>query len=114
MTIRSDQILELEQVQEKLVDVALRECDPAEWVRDTPKERRTRFDQKRSAALTLNLITKLSSILNYLRGGKVPDTPANEVPETDDQGAVASDTEIQAAAKEADELLRAYHKGKRT
>lgn len=101
MTIRTDQVLELEQVQEKLVDIVLREADPAEWVRDTKDGRKERLEQKRSAVATLTIITKISNVLGYLRG-QVPAVPPEE-----DTGEVKDPTkeEIRAASAEARKIL---------
>lgn len=111
MTIRPDQILELEKVQESLVDIVLREADPAEWVRDTAENRRERLDQKRSATHTLSMITKISSILGFLRGGQAP--AANDPDESPATVIEHTDAEILAASNEAASLLKKYNDGKR-
>lgn len=106
--IRADQLLALEEAQERLVDLVLKEVDPAEWVRDTSENRRDRLEQKRSAAQTLTLITKISSILTYTRGGGPMPT---EPPDPADSGETvreASKKEIASAAQEAARLLKTY------
>lgn len=116
MTIRADQVRELENVQEKLVDVVLREADPSEWERDTtPAARKARIDQKRSAVQTLSIISKISTILNYLRGAS-PADPVPEAADTPEDHTAERDAtadEIHAAAQQAEQLLKAYHKGDR-
>lgn len=110
MTIRTDQIIELERVQEALVDVVLREADPAEWVRDIPANSAERWHQKRSAAATLTIITKISSVLGFLRGQQPPSDPGDDASASSSQ---PTREEILAAAKEARSLLSNYGSGQR-
>lgn len=110
MTIRTDQILELERVQEALVDVVLREADPAEWVRDTSDGRKERLEQKRSAVATLTIITKISSVLGFIRG----QVPATTPPDPEDTGEPVKDPtrdEIRAATAEAKKILERANNG---
>ena len=99
MTIRTDQIVELEDIQEKLVDVLTREADPASWVRDMDvKTTKLRLEQKRNAAATLTIITKISSVLNYIRDGTNPD-------KEEDEGGEPTRAELHAARNEAHKIL---------
>ena len=109
MTIRTDQIVELEAVQEKLVDILVREADPAEWVRDTKENRKERLEQKRSAAATLTIITKISSVLGFLRGQQPPADPGDDAQASN----APTREEILAAADEARTLLANYGSGER-
>lgn len=111
MTIRTDQILELERVQEALVDIVLREADPAEWERDTTETRKERLEQKRNAAATLQLVTRISSVLNYVRGSAGPEKPVDD---PEDGAPVRDPTkdEILAATAEAKKILSKANGGR--
>lgn len=104
-----EKILELEQIQEKLVDVVLREADPASWTRDTDaKTLGIRLNEKRSAAATLTLINKIGAMLNYVRGkGPPPPEDADEMVAAGVERE-PSDNETKAAADAAAKLLKEY------
>lgn len=113
MSLRPDQILDLEDVQAKLLDTFLAEADPAQWP-PAPEKAKERFWHKRNAALTMTLVTKISHMLNFVRGRQplTPDPAEGEGAEEEALTGAVTEKEIRAAHREAKQLLKSYGKNK--
>lgn len=107
--MRQDQFERMQELSERLIDVAMDEADPdkwpgAGWAADqlTKDQRGDRYWSKKNAVATLSLIDRIHHIVNYVRsasagGGADPAAVTEAESELD--------AEINAAEKEATKLL---------
>ncbi len=104
--MRADQLLKLQQIEERLIDVLLQEADPDQWPgKDIPlamlsrDDRGNRYWCKKNAAATLSVITKTVMLQNVqARGGWSGDASNDS----------DMDSEISRAEREAEKRLTAF------
>lgn len=111
--MREDQYLKLQALHAKLVDVALVEADPENWsgAGQLPRElsqqdRGDRYWCKKNAVATLSVAIRIDTLLAKVQGYGV--TPGQKGTEDDgeDEAAGLLDSEVKAAEREANRLLR--------
>lgn len=110
--MRADQLAKLQFLEEKLVDVVLKEADPDLWtgatteLKDLTKdERGDRYWCKKNAAATLSVLTKTMSVHGMVTR-KLSEVGAGRASDTDDDSDL--DREVNRAEREAEKILQRF------
>ena len=107
--MRQDQFEKLQDLSERLTDVAIGEADPDQWPGAgwkpselTKEQRGDRYWSKKNAVATLSLIGRIHQLTDAVRlASKAGTGEAGAVTETEDE----LDKEVASAEKEATKLL---------
>jgi hypothetical protein len=113
--MRQDQFERLQQLEERLIDVAIEEADPDKWpgkgVAVAAMDQQTRGDRywvKKNAVATISLAQRVGVLMGSVQGfGTTPTAEEGD----DQQQHDHLDAEVKAAEKEAQRLLKALQSG---
>lgn len=112
--MRQDQFEKLQQLEEKLLDVALGEADPATWPGDGIKpanmDKDTRGDRywcKKNAVATIALAVRIQSLMARVQYTGAGTTPTDGDDDAGDDEGAHLDKEVMNAEREAKKLLKA-------
>jgi len=113
--MRQDQFERLQQLEERLIDVAIEEADPDQWpgkgVAVAAMDQQTRGDRywvKKNAVATISLAQRVGVLMGSVQGfGTTPTAEEGGDKQQHDH----LDAEVKAAEKEAQRLLKALQSG---
>lgn len=115
--MRLDQYEKLQQLEEKLLDVFIREADPLSWPGQglplSQMDAQTRGDLywcRKTAASALVLASKVANVIGTTQASGMGTAPPAEGDENDGEGAQV-DAEIASAEREAARLMRELQNG---
>ena len=106
--MREDQHKSLQDLSEKLTDVAIKEIDPDQWPgsqipidQQDSKIRGDRYWHKKNGVATISLIMRINNLVDVVRKNSAAGVGAAAVDDADEL-----DQDIKACEKQADDLMK--------